>query len=120
MSALTGLKVTRQPSFEQLKDVRVNHLISGFFRFTLKLVLAALGLVFVFSLLAAALVVVVFSLLKSLITGKKSSASVAFNRFQQFSPKGMWPGAAGREAQNNSAKAGDVVDVEVREIRGDK
>ena len=94
--------------------------ISGFFRFFLKLVLAAFGLIFVVSLLAAALVVVVFSLLKSLMTGKKPAVFMTFNRFQQYSPKGMWPGAAGREVKSGSAKAGDVVDVEVREIRDEK
>ena len=98
----------------------VTNFVSRFFRFALKLVLAAFGLVFVVSLLAAALIVVVFSLLKSLITGKKPAVSMTFNRFQQYLPKGMWPGAAGREAQNGSAKAGDVVDVEVREIRDEK
>ena len=98
----------------------MTNFVSGFFRFALKVVLAALGLVFVVSLLAAAFVVVVFSLLRSLITGKKPTVSMTFNRFQQYSPKGMWPGAAGREAQNGLAKAGDVVDVEVREIRHDK
>lgn len=94
--------------------------INGFFRFILKLVMAAFGLVFVVSLLAAALVVVVLGLLKALITGKKPAIAMIFNRFQPYSPKGMWPGAAGREAKNGSAKAGDVVDVEVREIRNDK
>ena len=98
----------------------MTNFVSGLFRFALKLVLAAFGLVFVVSLLAAALVVVVFSLLKSLITGKKPNASMTFNRFQQYSPKGMWPGAAGREGGSSAAKVGDVVDVEVREIRNDK
>ena len=98
----------------------MTNFVSGLFRFTLKLILAALGLVFVVSLLAAALVVVIFSLLKSLITGKKPAVNMTFNRFQQYSPKGMWPGAAGREAQNGTAKVGEVVDVEVREIRNDK
>ncbi len=94
--------------------------INGFFRFILKLVLAAFGLVFVVSLLAAALVVVVLSLLKALVTGKKPAVLTTFNRFQQYSPKGMWPGAAGRDSHNGVAKTGDVVDVEVREIRHDK
>ena len=100
--------------------MRVTNFVSGFFRFALKLVLAAFGLVLVVSLLAAALVVVVFSLLKSLITGKKPAVHMTFNRFQQYSPKGMWPSAAGREGGSGAAKVGDVVDVEVREIRHDK
>lgn len=94
--------------------------INRVFRFILKLVLAAFGLVFAVSQLAAALVVVVLSLLKALMTGKKPVVLTTFNRFQQYSPKGAWPGAARRQTQNGSAKAGDVVDVEVREIRNDK
>ena len=91
--------------------------INGVFRFILKLVLAAFGLIFAVSLLAAALVVVVLSLLKALTTGKKPAVLTIFNRFQQYSSKGMWPGAARRQTQNGPAKTGDVVDVEVREIR---
>ena len=98
----------------------MTNFINRVFRFILKLVLAAFGLVFAVSLLAAALVVVVLSLLKALMTGKKPVILTTFNRFQQYSPKGIWPGAARRQTQNGSAKAGDVVDVEVREIRNDK
>ena len=98
----------------------MTNFVSGVFRLALKLVLAAFGLVFVVSLLAAALLVVVFSLLKSLLTGKKPAVAMTFNRFQQYSPKGMWPGSGGRDAPSGSAKVGDMVDVEVREIRNDK
>ena len=94
--------------------------VNGVFRFILKLVLAALGLVFVVSLLTVTVVVVVLSLLKSLITGQKPAIAMIFNRFQPYSPKGMWPGSAGPEAKNGPAKVGDVVDVEVREIRNDR
>jgi hypothetical protein len=101
----------------------VTNFVSGFFRFALKLVLAAFGLVFVVSLLAAALIVLAFSLLKSLITGKKTAPAMVFGRFQKFSPEGMWPGASRREGRDgNSGKSGtasDVVDVEVREIKSD-
>jgi hypothetical protein len=101
----------------------VTNFVSGFFRFALKLVLAAFGLVFVVSLLAAALIVLAFSLLKSLITGKKTAPAMVFGRFQKFSPEGMWPGASRREGHDGSSgKSGtgsDVVDVEVREIKSD-
>lgn len=101
----------------------MTNFVSGFFRFALKLVLAAFGLVFVVSLLAAALIVLAFSLLKSLITGKKTAPAMVFGRFQKFSPEGMWPSAVRREDRDgNSGKPGaasDVVDVEVREIKSD-
>ena len=91
--------------------------IGRLFRFTLKLVLAAFGLVFALSLLAAALVVVVLGLLKSLLTGKKPAPFVAFSQFRQFKPEasGAWP-FADRFAGKPVAQC-DVVDVEMREIK---
>jgi len=97
----------------------VFRLISKILRFFLKLVLGLFAAVFALSLLAAALIVVVLSLLKSLVTGRKPAPAMVFGRFQRYSPQGMWPGGSGREA-GNAARAGDVVDVEVREVRDDK
>jgi hypothetical protein len=88
----------------------MQNFISGFIRFVLKLMLAAFGLVFAISLLLAALIVVVVSLLKSLITGKKPAPVMVFSKFQKFAPSGMWPGAVKAQDKNN------VVDVEVREV----
>lgn len=94
-------------------------MISKILRFFLKLVLGIFAAVFAVSLLIAALIVVVLSVLKSLITGRKPAPAVVFGRFQRYSPQGMWPGGP---AQGNAAnpRAGDVVDVEVREVRDDK
>jgi hypothetical protein len=93
-------------------------LISKILRFFLKLVMGLFAAVFAVSLLVAALIVVALSLLKSLVTGRKPAPAMVFGRFQRYSPQGMWPGGAGREA--NAPRAGDVVDVEVREVRDDK
>ena len=95
--------------------------ISSVLRFILKLVFGLLAAVFALSLLLAALIFVAFSLLKSLITGRPSTPAMVFGqfrRFQGFSPQGMWPGGPAREASSHSS-TGDVVDVEVREVRGD-
>jgi hypothetical protein len=94
-------------------------LISKILRFFLKLVLGLFAAVFAVSLLVAALIVVALSLLKSLVTGRKPAPAMVFGRFQRYSPQGMWPGGA---SQGNPAnpRAGDVVDVEVREVRDDK
>ena len=91
----------------------MQNFISRLVRFITKLILAAFGLVFVISLLLAALIVVVVSLLKSLITGKKPAPVMVFSKFQKFAPGGMWPGAAKKQNTN------DVVDVEVREVQTD-
>jgi len=88
----------------------MQNFISQLVRFVIKLILTVLGLVFAISLLAAALIVVLLSLLKSALTGKKLAPVVVFSKFQKFAPGGRWPGAA--KAQN----AGEVVDVEVREV----
>ncbi len=91
----------------------MQNFIGRLLRFVLKLALAAFGLVFAVSLLAAALVVVVFSMLKSLVTGKKPAPFVAFSQFKQFKKDagGGWPFAS------QAAPQGDVVDVEMREVK---
>jgi hypothetical protein len=89
----------------------MQNLIGQLLRFVIKLILTVFGLVFAISLLMAALIVVVLSLLKSVVTGKKPAPVVVFRKFQKFAPGAMWPGAA--KAQN----ASDVVDVEVREVQ---
>jgi hypothetical protein len=94
-------------------------LISKILRFFLKLMLGLFAAVFAVSLLVAALIVVALSLLKSLITGRKPAPAVVFGRFQRYSPQGMWPGGTGQGNPVNP-HAGDVVDVEVREVRDDK
>ena len=93
----------------------MTRLLSRLLRLLLTLVLAAFGLVFMVSLMAAALIVVVLSLLKGLITGKKPAVSMTFSRFQKYSPKGMWPGASNPDLVRKAA--GNVVDVEAREIK---
>ena len=90
--------------------------VGQLFRFILKLVLGLLAAVFAVSLLLLALVVLAFSVLKALITGKKPAPAMVFGRFQKFSPQGMWPG---QQAPSDTSK-GEIVDVEVREVRDDK
>jgi hypothetical protein len=97
----------------------MQNFISRVIRFILKLVLAAFGLMFAISLLAAALVFVVFSLLKSLVTGKKPAPFVAYSQFKQFkqfkqNSGGAWPFA---DKPGSQAAPHDVVDVEVREVK---
>ncbi len=85
--------------------------ISGVFRFIIRLVLAAFGLLLAVSLLLLALIVVVLSLLKAFITGKKPAPAMVFGKFQKFAPGGVWPGTT------RQPPAADVVDVEVREVK---
>jgi hypothetical protein len=101
----------------------VSSFISSVLRFVLKLVFGLLAAVFALSLLLAALIYVAFSLLVSLFTGRPSTPAVVFGqfrRFQGFSPQGMWSGAPAREASSAKPGKGEVVDVEVREVRSDQ
>lgn len=90
--------------------------------FILKVVLGLFAALFAISLLVAALIVFIVLLLKSLITGRRPAASMVFGRFQRFSSQGGWPGRAtrGQPKPNQKLNAGDVVDVEVREVRDDQ
>jgi hypothetical protein len=83
-------------------------------RFFFKLLLAAFGLVFAVSLLAAALVMLLFGLVKWAVTGKKPAPVVAFGHFKQFK-SGQFAPFSNRSAAR-TAPAADVVDVEVREV----
>ncbi len=87
--------------------------------FTLKIVIGLFAAVFAVSLLLAGLIVFIVLLLKSLITGRRPTASMAFGRFQQFSSQNGWSGRGAREGGSKphaKAGSGDVVDVEVREV----
>jgi hypothetical protein len=110
------------------------------FQLVMRLVFWLFAAIALSSLLAVALVLVVLSLLRALITGKRPTGPMVFGRFQQFSSKGMqgmWPGAKpppapgsppasplaerGRHPDERPRVAsGDVVDVEVRDITPDK
>jgi hypothetical protein len=106
------------------------------FQLVMRIVFWLFAAIALSSLLAVALVLVVLSLLRALITGKRPTGPMVFGRFQQFSSKGMqgmWPGAKpppapgsplaerGRHPDERPRVAsGDVVDVEVRDITPDK
>ncbi len=107
------------------------------FQLVMRLVFGLFAAIALASLLAAALFLVVLSLLRSLITGKRPTGPMVFGRFQQFSSKAMWPGAKPPPAPNSPpasplaergrhpderprVASGDVVDVEVRDITPDK
>lgn len=93
--------------------------VSRIIGFALKIVVGLFAVVFAVSLLVAGLIVFIVLLIKSLITGRRPTASMAFGRFQQFSSQNGWSGRGAREGAskpNTKPGAGEVVDVEVREI----
>ena len=86
---------------------------SQLIRFTVKVVLAFLGVIFAISLLLAAVVLFLVSLLKWLITGKKPAPFVIFSQFNRFRSGGGWAKTA------QTKHTADVVDVEAREVDAD-
>ena len=93
--------------------------VSRLVNFVFKLLLGLFAAIFAVSLLVAALFVVALSLLTSLFTGRKPAPATVFGRFHRFSRQGMWPGGSARQ-EALSPSAGEVVDVEAREISEDK
>ena len=95
------------------------HAILGIF---IKLSLLALALVFAIGLIAAALIYLAWGGVVFLLTGRKPAVAVLFSQAQKlkkFSAAGVWP-RPGTHAADARAAAPDVIDVEVREIPGDK
>jgi type IV secretory pathway TrbD component len=91
----------------------VSQFVAAVLRTVLKLGLLAAALVFVASLLIVALISIVFVLLKALVTGRKPEFVTSFQRFNQARQQFRRGGAAA------SASAGDVMDVQAREVPND-
>ena len=96
--------------------------VNSILKLFLKLMLAALALVFASALLTAGLIYLAWSSVVFLLTGRKPAVAVLFSQAQKlkkFSAAGVWP-RPGAHPSNARAATLDVVDVEVREIPGDK
>lgn len=97
----------------------MSNFLGQLFRLVLKLVFGLSAAVLALGFLLVALTVFALSMIKALVTGRKPAPLMAFARFRQFQQQGAWPGAPVRHASPKSA-SGQVVDVEVREIRDDR
>lgn len=93
--------------------------VSKLLSFTFKFLLGLFAIIFAVSLLVAGLFVVALSLLRALFTGQKAAPATVFGRFQRFSHQNIWPGRSSR-GKPDSPSAGEVVDVEAREIPVDR
>ena len=94
----------------------ISNPILGFF---LKLMLAVFAAVFALCLLAVALCALVVSTLKWLVTGKKPAFAIIWSGLRNSSQR-VWPTSPARRGDALSPGAGEVVDVEVREIKADR
>ncbi len=96
--------------------------VNALLRLFLKLMLAALVLMFALGLIAAALIYLAWGGVVFVLTGRKPAVAVLFSQFRQlrkFSAAGVWPRPGAHPADAQAASP-DVFDVEVREIRADK
>ena len=85
--------------------------------------MAVFAIIFAVSLLFAALIALLFSLLMALFTGRKPVSPMVFSRFKRFSKDSVWQAGAKRgdgSSIGKTGKPGEVVDVEVREVKDDK
>ncbi len=85
----------------------------------LKLVLGLFAAVFAISLLAGVLILMLVNAVISLLTGRKPAPAVIFRKFGQFQAQDLWARGAPRDTANGPG-SGDIVDVEVREVRNDR
>ena len=90
--------------------------------FLVKLVFGLSALIVGIGLLALAMVMVAFSLLRALVTGRKPASAFVFSRFQGFPVSSPWSGVPTNRPAADSVR-GEIVDVEMREVpdaRNDK
>ena len=100
----------------------LNHFLNHVLAFVVKLFIGVMAAIFAVSLLLGGLVYLAFASVRFLFTGRKPAVAVVFSQLRQYrqsAADGVWP-AAGRRPQPERASTPDVVDVEVREIPGDK
>lgn len=94
-------------------------ILNPVFRFALKVLLSLLATLFAVCVLTVALGIIALSLLKSLLTWRKPALVEMFSQFRRFRSQAVWPSTPAGGAYGKR-KPGEVVDVEVREIRRDK
>ena len=102
-----------------LKEYPVPSFSNQILSFFLKLILAIFAAVFAVSLLFVALFALVLSMLKWLVTGKKPAFAIIWSGLRSSSQR-VWPPSPMRSGKPQAPGAGEVVDVEVREIKADQ
>jgi hypothetical protein len=82
----------------------------------LKIVMLLLATALIMGLVSVALVWIFFTIVWSLLTGRKPAVFTIVSRFRQTSDnlrKGLWPGFTPRPPANEA----DIVDVQAHEVR---
>jgi hypothetical protein len=84
-----------------------------------RIFMGLLGLVFLAALLLGLLCYIVYAAIRWLLTGRKPQVVMVWQQFSNMRKGARWGGQFGSEAGHEAAGQGDIVDVEVREIRPD-
>ena len=82
----------------------------------LKIMMLLLATALIMGLISVALIWILFTIVWSLLTGRKPAVFTIVSRFRQTSDnlrKGLWPGFTSPPAANEA----DIVDVQAHEVR---
>lgn len=97
-------------------------LVTGVLRALFRLALLVFTVSLIISLIFLAIVATVFTVLWSLLTGRKPALVTTFQRFNQARQQfrgGGWPGRAAPGADFGRSPPDDVMDVQAHEVRND-
>ena len=86
-------------------------MVGTLIRWTLRLLLTLLGVVFMLGMLAALVLYMAFALFRWILTGRKPQAAVVWQHYQGMRQRFT------RDAASAQSDVIDVIDVEVREVR---
>jgi hypothetical protein len=84
-----------------------------------RLLMTFMGLAFLLGLVAALGIYIVWATLRWLLTGRKPQVVMVWQQFNNLRKGARWGGQPGFDAGHEAQRQGDIVDVEVREIRPD-
>lgn len=98
----------------------ISDLLGRFAGLLLRMALVLAGLVFAASLLVAGAIVMLFLLLRALLTGRKPAAMAAWQHYRQAAAQARQaPSFRSRHAAHRRDTEADVVDVQARDIPRD-
>jgi hypothetical protein len=82
-----------------------------------RIVMGLLGLAFLAGLLVALGIYIVFATVRWLLTGRKPQVVLVWQQFSALHKGARWGASPGEGFSAGQTGGGDVVDVEVREVR---
>ncbi|MBI2751439.1 MAG: hypothetical protein HYX43_19435 [Burkholderiales bacterium] len=90
--------------------------VAGILRGLTKVALIALTVLFLLAVLCVGLVLVMATVVRYLLTGRKPAVFTTFTQFNQAAQR-FRPGQRSAQGSNGRSDSGDVVDVQAHEVR---